>query len=171
MAEEDFEDLLRRKTSDKILCVKLLVALWCSGYHYCTTSFNKAWILLQHRLKTSVSDICNYVNLWQWSWMEIRLNIFCQSTILQKQLIPKYFQFGIASNPLNHGYQHGFVSMVYDFFDKKTGNTATHRGAGIVSEDQELAHYISSLLENFSEVNYFHLIEIVFGVTSTNKQM
>ena len=119
MAEEDFEDLLRRKTSDKTLCVKLLVALWCSGYHYCTTSFNKAWILLQHRLKTSVSDICNYVNLWQWSWMEIRLNIFCQSTILQKQLIPKYFQFGIASNPLNHGYQHGLVSMVYDFFDKK----------------------------------------------------
>ena len=95
MAEEDFEDLLRRKTSDKILCVKLLVALWCSGYHYCTTSFNKAWILLQHRLKTSVSDICNYVNLWQWSWMEIRLNIFCQSTILQKHSSQSIFNLGL----------------------------------------------------------------------------
>ena len=28
------------------------VALWCSGYHYCTTSFNKAWTQVLHRFKS-----------------------------------------------------------------------------------------------------------------------
>ena len=28
-----------------------LVALWCSGYHYCTTSFNKAWTQVLRRFK------------------------------------------------------------------------------------------------------------------------
>ena len=27
------------------------VVPWCSGYHYCTTSFNKAWTQVLHRLK------------------------------------------------------------------------------------------------------------------------
>ena len=29
----------------------ILVAPWCSSYHYCTTSFNKAWTQVLHRFK------------------------------------------------------------------------------------------------------------------------
>ena len=29
----------------------IFVAPWCSGYHYCTTSFNKAWTQVLRRLK------------------------------------------------------------------------------------------------------------------------
>ena len=34
-----------------------------------------------------VSEICDGEDLWQWSWLKIRLNIFHRSTIPQKQLI------------------------------------------------------------------------------------
>ena len=30
----------------------MFVAPWCSGYHYCTTSFNKAWTLVLRKLKS-----------------------------------------------------------------------------------------------------------------------
>ena len=32
-----------------------------------------------------VSEICDSENLWQWSRLKIRLNVFCWSNILQKQ--------------------------------------------------------------------------------------
>ena len=32
-------------------CFRLLDAPWCSGYHYCTTSFNKAWTQVLRRFK------------------------------------------------------------------------------------------------------------------------
>ena len=35
----------------------------------------------------SVSEIRDGEDLWQWSWLEIRLNAFCRSTIPQKQCI------------------------------------------------------------------------------------
>ena len=31
-----------------------------------------------------VSEICDGEDLWQWSWLQIRLKAFCQSTIPQK---------------------------------------------------------------------------------------
>ena len=34
-----------------------------------------------------VSKACGSENVWQWSWVEIRLNTFCRSTISQKQFI------------------------------------------------------------------------------------
>ena len=34
-----------------------------------------------------VAEICDGEGLWQWSWLEIRLNAFRRSTILQKQFI------------------------------------------------------------------------------------
>ena len=35
----------------------------------------------------AVSEIRDGEDLWQWSWLEIRLNAFCWSTIPQKQFI------------------------------------------------------------------------------------
>ena len=42
------------KISTKMKNIKRFYeALWCSGYHYCTTSFNKAWTKVQCRFKSS----------------------------------------------------------------------------------------------------------------------
>ena len=46
--EVDVHVLTCKKTYSK----KTLVAPWCSGYHYCTTSFNKAWTQVLHRFKS-----------------------------------------------------------------------------------------------------------------------
>ena len=54
----------------------LVVAPWCRGYHYYTSSFNKAWTKVLHRFKS-----------WQWSRLEIGLNAFRRSSIPQKQFI------------------------------------------------------------------------------------
>ena len=65
------------------------VAPWCSGCHYCPTSFNKARTQVLRRFKPCSRS----VGVWQW-WesltmvpAEIRLNMFCRSAIPQKQLI------------------------------------------------------------------------------------
>ena len=34
-----------------------------------------------------VSEICDGEDLWKWSWLELRLNAFRRSTIIQKQFI------------------------------------------------------------------------------------
>ena len=57
---------------------------------------------------------------------------------IDKLLRDKAFNF--AKNPKNDGYQRGFASMVYNFFDKKTSNT--NKGTGIDSENKELAKEI-----------------------------
>ena len=49
--------------------------LWCSGYHYCTASFNKVCELRFCACSNptrGVSDICDGNILWQWSRLEIR---------------------------------------------------------------------------------------------------
>ena len=33
------------------------VALWCSGYHYCTTSFNKVWTQILRRFQSCLQDV------------------------------------------------------------------------------------------------------------------
>ena len=66
------------------------LAPWCSGYHYCTTSFNKAWTKAFAQVQTQlvgVSEIRDGEDLWQWSRLEITLNAFCRSTIPQKKFI------------------------------------------------------------------------------------
>ena len=62
---------------------------WFSGYHYCTTSFNKAWTQVMYRLKfcsLSVGD-----SRWWGSLTMIpggnKVNDFRLSTIPQKQFI------------------------------------------------------------------------------------
>ena len=64
-----------------------VVAPWCSGHHYSTTSFNKAWTQVLRRFKSCSSEIRDGEDLWQWSRLKIRLNTFCRSTIPQKQFI------------------------------------------------------------------------------------
>ena len=54
----------------------LVVAPWCRGYHYYTSSFNKAWTKVLRRFKS-----------WQWSRLEIGLNAFRRSSIPQKKFI------------------------------------------------------------------------------------
>ena len=64
---------------------KLKMALWCSGYHYCTTSFNKAWSQVQ--ICSQHLGDSQWWDLWQWLLLEIRLNAFRWSTIPHKQFI------------------------------------------------------------------------------------
>ena len=69
-----------------VLCVP--VALWCSGYHYCTTSFNKVWTQVLRRFKSCsqhVGDLRWWGSLTMVPRLEIRLSAFRQSTIPQKQ--------------------------------------------------------------------------------------
>ena len=40
------------------------VTPWCSGYHYCTTSFNKAWTQILHRLKPCLRCV-SYLRWWK----------------------------------------------------------------------------------------------------------
>ena len=59
-------------------------------------------------------------------------------TMSDKVLLEKSLES--AGNPQYDGYQHGFASVVYKFFDEKPRDTTTHTGAGIeISEDQPLA--------------------------------
>ena len=46
--------------------------------------------------------------------------------------------FEISSNSKYDGYQRGITSVVYKFFDKKTGDTITHTGTGL-SRNKQLA--------------------------------
>ena len=47
-----------------LLLLKVVVAPWCSGYYYCTTSFNKAWTQVLHRFKSC----SQHVRDLQWWW-------------------------------------------------------------------------------------------------------
>ena len=70
---------------------QLIKAPWRSGYHYCTTSFKKVWTQALRRFKSCSPRVRDSRwwrrDLWQWSWLEIKLNVFCQSTIPQKKII------------------------------------------------------------------------------------
>ena len=74
------------------LHIDTYMALCCSGYHLCTTSFNQAWTQALTKLCASSNPACDMLeiqngkDLWQWSGLEIRLNAFSWSIILQKQL-------------------------------------------------------------------------------------
>ena len=50
---------------------------WCSGYHYCTTSFIKARtkVLRRSDPPRGVSEIRDGEDLWQWPQPEIRLHL------------------------------------------------------------------------------------------------
>ena len=56
--------------------------LWCSGYYYYITSFNKAWIQVLCVLKSCLWRVENLRrwDLWQWSQLEIIIHAFRRST-------------------------------------------------------------------------------------------
>ena len=58
---------------------------WCSGYHYCTASFNNTWTQVLRRFKSCTLSVGD--SWWWGSRLEIRLNAFRRSTISQKQFI------------------------------------------------------------------------------------
>ena len=49
-------------TDQLIQCMDLVVVVWCSGYHYCTTLFNKVWtqVLRKHKFCSRC------VGYWRW---------------------------------------------------------------------------------------------------------
>ena len=63
------------------------VMAWCSDYHYYTTLFNKASTQVLRSFKSCSSRVgdLRWWELWQWFLLEIRLNVICRSTILQKK--------------------------------------------------------------------------------------
>ena len=65
----------------------MVLVPWCSDYHYTQLHSTKSepWFWAGSNPTSSVSEICNGENLSQWSHLEIRLNAFRWSTILQKQ--------------------------------------------------------------------------------------
>ena len=77
-------NILLKFTNDeeKELFYICLVAPWCSGYHYCTTSTK-----LEPRFCAGSNPVHDMSDLWQWSRLEIRLNTYRRSTIPQKQFI------------------------------------------------------------------------------------
>ena len=54
-----FSDICKKAISNACVWMPFLIfwllsfslAPWCSGYHYCKTSFNKAWTQVLHRFK------------------------------------------------------------------------------------------------------------------------
>ena len=66
--------------------------------------------------------------------------------------------FNIAKNPKYDGYQRGFASMVYKFFNKETAS-----GSGIKSTpNQQVAHELHKPI--IKKENYIHHSATIFGV-------
>ena len=69
--------------SEPLIFWGFLMVPWGRGYHYYTTSFNKAWIKVLRRFKSCcMSEIRDGEDFCRWSWLEIRLNAFPRSPSL-----------------------------------------------------------------------------------------
>ena len=90
----------------------IYVAPWCSGYHYCTTSFNSAWTQVLRRFKPCSRRVGD--SRWWGS-----LNVFRQSTIPRKQfiiiiiIIPQQHSIRICINALPDLYIHSFFHLSF----------------------------------------------------------
>ena len=84
----------------------------------------------------------------------------------QSDKVLKYKAFKIASNPKYNGYQRGFASMIYKFFDKKSASLNNFSGSGIVSESNyQLSNELpNQLLENLKKERFIHLLETISEV-------
>ena len=67
-----------------------------------------------------VSEIHDGEDLWQWSWLEIRLKAFCQSTIPQKQFIIIITSciriFALTTNSVTNPIESNSVQLLFKNF-------------------------------------------------------
>ena len=69
--------------------MRLLLAPWCSGCLYAQLFQKNSELRFcaGSNLASLVLRICSNEDIWEWSRLEIRLNVFRRSTIPQKQFI------------------------------------------------------------------------------------
>ena len=79
--------------------------------------------------------------------------------------------FNIAKNPTYDGYQRGLVSMVYNFFDKKSGRsgvaTLANKSAAnnMIKQIMQLADELHKpIIRNFEKRKVILHLEIIFPV-------
>ena len=76
------------------LAMPYTMAPWCSGYDCCTTSLNQVWELkfcAGLNPASSVLEICDGKEHWQYLGWKQGVNAFRRSTILQKPFINSWF--------------------------------------------------------------------------------
>ena len=70
--------------------------------------------------------------------------------------------FNIAKNPKYDGYHRGLVSMVYNFFDKKTKGSAIKNE---IIQNQQLGEELHKpLIRKFKKEEFIHHLKTIFGV-------
>ena len=72
--------------------MKMLVTPWCSGYHYCTMSFNKAWTQVLHRFESWSQHV--ELSLLFWLLSDLSIYHFCCCSML---FLPLYLSFHLDS--------------------------------------------------------------------------
>ena len=82
------ENITNPKTFAATTTSSISLTPWYSGYHFCATSFNKAWTQVRASSNPArgLSEILDDESLWKWSRLEIRLNSFHRLIIPQKTI-------------------------------------------------------------------------------------
>ena len=72
--------------------------------------------------------------------------------------------FNIAKNPKYDGYQRGLASLVYNFFDKKSGgNGANANTNNEIKQNHQLTEELHKpIIRNFKKITVYS--KIIFGV-------
>ena len=69
--------------------------------------------------------------------------------------------FNIAKNPKYDGYQGGLASMVYKFFDKKTGSGVNNE----IKQNQQLTEELNKpIIKKFKKEEFILHSKTIFGV-------
>ena len=80
--------------------------------------------------------------------------------------------FNIGKNPKYDAYQRGLVSMVYNFFDKKSSSLKDKSvtGSGIKNEIKQKKNELlaealyQSIIRKFKKEKHIHLLKTIFGM-------
>ena len=88
-----------------------LPALWCSNYHYCTTSFSKLRFCTSSNPVHGMSDICDGENLWN-PQKEFIINISIHNGLIFKSLILVLFAAWLKWYLRNFGHMHEYENYL-----------------------------------------------------------